>query len=129
MQRKASLEVVGERGVAHGHKAIVASAWALRKVGGLDRDMDAVAGLLVLVSNRVEGLVAEVNVRAAVGALVRVAALTALLAHVAGIVHGARVGNLHDDTAIFRAAVPTAVVLAGDLEALTAHGERTRWAS
>ena len=129
MQRKASLEVVGERGVAHGVKAVIASAWALRKVGGLDLNLDAVAGLPVLVGNRVEGLVAEVNVRAAIGALVRVAANAALLACVAGIVHWARVGYLHDHTAIFRTAIPAAVVVAGDLEALAAHGGRTRWAS
>ena len=124
-----SLKVVRERGVAHGDKAVVASAWALRKVGGLDFDLDAVAGLLVAVGNRVVGLVAEVNVRAAIGALVRVAALAALLAHVAGIVHGARVRHLHDHTAIFRAAVPATVVVAGDFEALAAHGGRARWAS
>ena len=54
-------------------------------------------------------------------ALISVAAVAIVLALVARVVHGARIRHFHDDAGALRATVPTTIIVASDLEALSTH--------
>ena len=119
MARKVAEFVINR--VAERFKAIVATAGTLGQAGRLDRDLDAVTWLPVSVGDRIEGLVTQVDVAAASCAPVRVTAVTVILARIARVVHGACIGDFHDDAGTLGTAVTTAVVVASDLEALATH--------
>ena len=58
---------------------------------------------------------------ASFGASIRVAAVTIILASVAGVVHWAGICYLHDYTCALRSTVAPSVVIASDLEAFATH--------